>query len=591
MFSKYSRLKARRKLRSYNKSIQSKVEDANMQLERHLFRRNHNWKYAKRFIFSWMMLMLILAVGTFIQIKGLDKTYLVTKPSVGGVYSEGIVGNLKNANPLYATTSVDNAVSELVFSSLLTYNDENKLVGDIAKKWKAEANAKVYTITLRDDVYWHDGEKLTADDVVFTYKTILNPDAQSNLYNSWRSVKVEKVDDLNVKFTLKNSFSPFLHYLTDGIVPEHLLADVDPDQLRSNNSFNNKLVGSGPFKMVDIKVQGDADDRRESIQFVKNDKYYRGEVQLDGFNIKTYGDDKEAEEALLGKDVIGVSVSTNDLLSNPSLDTLKFDQTGALMLFINTQQGGLKDVKLRKALISATQPQSVSDKLPYPTIPVREALLEGQVGYNGDYKQLPPNAAEVDKLLNELGWLLPEGSQYRMKDGKELSLKLVSENSPEYSDFASEVQRQWAEYGIKTEVVLEDSAELTNNSLDNKDYDVLLYAINIGPDPDVYPYWHSSQAKEDAKPGLNLSRYESAKADLSLESGRSRVDSKLRAAKYAPFLEAWRADVPAIGIHQPVYLYTTNAPLYGLPEASINTPSDRYRSVHNWQINTNKVIE
>lgn len=587
MLTRYSRLKLRRKFRARKKAVKNSADEANKNLERHLFRRQHNWQYARRFIIGWAGLMFLLGFGVTLQIRGLGSTYLTIEPAPGGVFSEGIVGNLNNANPIYSTSSVDNAVSALVFSSLFTYNKQNNLVSELASGWQADESAKVYTVTLKDNVYWHDGEKFDADDVVFTYNTVRNVDSQSNLYATWRTIKVKKLDDLKVEFTLPNSYSPFPHLLTTGILPQHKLANVEPVKLRSND-FNNNPIGTGPFKWQDVEVSTDGTVKTETIQLVKNDGYFKGQVQLAGFNIKTYPDKDQLEQALLAKDIDAAAGTAYLTDESKKLDTLLFNQTSQLMLFLNTQNPITKDINLREALIKATNKRAISSKLPYATVPVDEPILRGQLGYNKDYRQLSYSPDEVDKLLTDAGWVWQEGDQYRKKDGQELVLNLVSENSPDYSRFAEEIQNEWSKYGINTNVVLEETDKIVDTSLDNKEYDVLLYAINIGADPDVYVYWHSSQAEADATPGFNLSRYKSEATDAALEAGRSRTDAALRTAKYEPFLKAWQADVPAIGLHQPVFLYTTNIKVYNLDPAPINSPSDRYKQVFNWQINTQK---
>ena len=472
----------------------------------------------------------------------------------------------------------------------MTYNENNELIGDLAKEWKSDATSKVYTITLRDDVYWHDGEKLTADDVVFTYKTIQNPDSKSPYYSAWRGIKVEKVDDQTVTFTLPNSYSPFYHLLTVGIIPEHKLSSISKDQLRGNMFNTKEAIGTGPFKLKNEVVEKTADTQEETIQLVKNTRYHRGDVQLDGFTIKAYSDGKSLQDAINKKEIIGAVVEPSED-SSQSLNSFRFNQMSAVMVFLNINRPLTSDQKFREALISATEPGAAAAQLGYPTASVRTPILKGQIGYDASMAQKAPSSEKANTLLNELGWTWAEGEPYRKKDGKELTIDFVSENTGDYARLAEELQRQWGQYGIKTNVTLENSDDISTTSLATKEYDALLYAINIGADPDVYVYWHSSQAKPDAKPGYNFSMYSSSKADQSLEDGRSRSDPNLRAVKYKPFLEAWKTDVPAIGLYQPTIPYTTNIPVYNLREMTLNTAADRYRNVHNWQINTQKTIQ
>src|SRR6476469_7627365 len=164
------------RLRRQLKHSQNQVSDIGAYteagLERHLFRRLGSLNNVWRFVTAWVLLVVILISGTIIQIVQLGRYYQSIKPIAGGIYSEGIYGDFTNANPLYATSEVDTTVSRLVFSGLLTYNNSNKLVGDLANSWESDETGTLYTVTLRPNLTWHDGSPLTADDVVFTFKAI-----------------------------------------------------------------------------------------------------------------------------------------------------------------------------------------------------------------------------------------------------------------------------------------------------------------------------------------------------------------------------------------------------------------------------------
>ncbi|MDQ5885069.1 MAG: Peptide transporter substrate-binding protein, partial [Patescibacteria group bacterium] len=512
--------------------------------------------------------------------------YLEIVPANGGVFVEGYVGNVKNMNPLYSSNSVDNALTKLMFSSLLTYNEKNELIGDLAEKWTSDEVGKVYTVTLRKDAKWHDGEAVTPEDVVYTYNSIQNAKVQSPLSSSWKGVKVERTGDWDVTFTLPNSYSPFPHLLTNGIVPEHILKDIDPSQLRGSRFNTASPVGSGPFTFRSIDVDKQGDNQTEIVQLSKNDSYYNSVPKLDGFTIKTFKDKQDMQSALNSKDITGAAFV--DHQDNNKENEFLFTQTSGLYVFMNNSKPPFDSPQIREAIARATSPGLVSSTLPYATLPVRSPLLVGQVGYSKDYVQKGTDIELANKLLTESGWAWQQGEPYRKKDGKELTVQLVSEKSEDYVKFVEQLQKQWAAVGVKAEVSLEDQDTIAATTLASKKYDALLYAINIGPDPDVYVYWHSSQAKPDAKPGLNFSLYSSKQADEALEAGRSRTNPSLRAAKYKPFLAAWQKDVPAIGLHQPVFSYSTNIPVYGLQEKTINIPSDHLNNVNQWQINTKK---
>lgn len=582
----FSKNSFKRRIKSYKNSFLDFFENTNKQLDRHIFRRTHNLHASRRFTIGWMSLMVVIAIGLFVQIRAASSAYLEIVPANGGVFVEGYVGNVKNMNPLYSSNSVDNALTKLMFSSLLTYNEKNELIGDLAEKWTSDEVGKVYTVTLRKDAKWHDGEAVTPEDVVYTYNSIQNAKVQSPLSSSWKGVKVERTGDWDVTFTLPNSYSPFPHLLTNGIVPEHILKDIDPSQLRGSRFNTASPVGSGPFTFRSIDVDKQGDNQTEIVQLSKNDSYYNSVPKLDGFTIKTFKDKQDMQSALNSKDITGAAFV--DHQDNNKENEFLFTQTSGLYVFMNNSKPPFDSPQIREAIARATSPGLVSSTLPYATLPVRSPLLVGQVGYSKDYVQKGTDIELANKLLTESGWAWQQGEPYRKKDGKELTVQLVSEKSEDYVKFVEQLQKQWAAVGVKAEVSLEDQDTIAATTLASKKYDALLYAINIGPDPDVYVYWHSSQAKPDAKPGLNFSLYSSKQADEALEAGRSRTNPSLRAAKYKPFLAAWQKDVPAIGLHQPVFSYSTNIPVYGLQEKTINIPSDHLNNVNQWQINTKK---
>ena len=195
MVSRAFKLRVRRRFRLRKRQVENIGAQAEAQLERNLFRRLERLRDVRRFIASWLLLLVLLGGCMVVQIRALGGYYQTLTPVPGGTINEGIVGSFTNANPVYATSSVDLAVSRLLFSSLYTYNDKNQLVGSLADgPWKADPEGMVYTVKLRPDVTWHDGKPLTADDIVFTYQVIQNPDANSPLNASWRDIEVVAIN-------------------------------------------------------------------------------------------------------------------------------------------------------------------------------------------------------------------------------------------------------------------------------------------------------------------------------------------------------------------------------------------------------------
>jgi peptide/nickel transport system substrate-binding protein len=138
---------------------------------------------------------------------------------------------------------------------------------------------------------------------------------------------------------------------------------------------------------------------------------------------------------------------------------------------------------------------------------------------------------------------------------------------------------QWARVGVTFDSQLVRPDDIQQNVIIPRAYDVLIYELAIGGDPDVYAYWHSSQANDR---GFNLSEYKSAQADDALDSARSRSDPALRTAKYHTFTQRWLADVPAIGLYRPGLTYIQTKGITSFTSRNLTDPVDRYVNIRSW---------
>ena len=213
----------------------------------------------------------------------------------------------------------------------------------------------------------------------------------------------------------------------------------------------------------------------------------------------------------------------------------------------------------------------------------------GQLAYSAKYQQAGYNVAAANALLTSDGWVLGSNG-VRSKAGEQLAFSLYTEDTPENDQVVNELVKYWDALGADVTPVTQSQTDF-QSTLAFHTYDALLYGISIGVDPDVFPYWDSSQADVRSTSQLNFSEYKNTTADASLEAGRTRLNPALRVIKYEPFLQAWQADAPALGLYQPRNLYITRGPVYGLNDHTLNLDSDRYNSVANWEIHTKKVTD
>lgn len=591
MINRTTRLLWRRRYKHSRRQVEDIGEQAEEQIERHFFRRLSRLNTVRRFVISWLALLVLLSGIVIAQTRALPSYYQDFRPVSGGSYTEGIIGSFTNANPLYAVGGVDKAVSQLLFGSLLKFDERNALVGDLAESWSVDESGRRYTVILRDNIFWHDGQLLTAADVLFTYQLIQNPDAKSPLFSSWRGVTIGSPNARTVVFTLPNVLTSFPHSLTNGLVPKHLLENVQISQLRSARFNTVEPVGSGPFKWDAVEVRGTTpEEREERVALIPNDKYYAGAPKLQRFIVRTFRDDQRLLKSFENRELnamVGLSSVPDFIDDNEDVKVHSIPVTGAVMVFFKNSHDQLNDVKVRRALVRAINTTELVNGLGYSAIAVDSPFLSAHTGYDSRLVQLEINVEEANRLLDEAGWLRGTDGM-RAKEGKPLHFILQAQSSSEFTYVTQFLQKSWRAVGVDVKIEQPNEDDFQTVVRD-RNYDALLNGIGLGADPDVYAYWHSSQGAIQATNRLNFSEYNSMAADQALESGRTRNDPGLRTVKYKPFLEAWRNDAPALALYQPRLLYVVRGGLYNFDPQMINSASDRLSNVHNWMIRQARV--
>lgn len=249
---------------------------------------------------------------------------------------------------------------------------------------------------------------------------------------------------------------------------------------------------------------------------------------------------------------------------------------------MNNSNPILADANVRKAMVSGINTQKVRSQLQYPVVAANEPLLAGQLGYDPTVQQLPFSQAVAEQLLTQNGWANTGG--VLTKNALPMQFTMAAADTPDYAQVAQELQRQWAQLGIKVTVHYYSTNDLQNTIIANHAYDILLYGISIGVDPDVFAYWDGSQASLSSQGHLNLSEYKSQAANQALEGARTRVDPTLRAIKYKEFLTAWSSDAPALALYQPNFLYVSRGQVFNFNDKQINNNADRFDNVSQWMI-------
>lgn len=559
------------------------IEKAGVQhAQSFLVRRWANLKQVRRSALTWVVVAaLLIGVGWW-QTTAQWPLYSHTGPTEGGVYIEGTTGNVNTLNPIFATNVAERSLSQLLFAGLLRVDRQGDIAGDLAETWSVEDNGSVYTLTLRPGLEWSDGEPITSQDVLFTIDAIQSPASRSPLLSAWRNVKVEAPDERTVTFTLEAPYAPFLKTLTVGILPEHILANVGPELLRSAAFNSQPKVTSGPFSYRGTVKGRGGTQAQTDIYLTRNSGYHLGATKLERFTMRVYEDRESLVEAMQSREIMAANdVPSNSIDYFASQDELKVTKSqlfSGVFAFFKTTAPPLDDKQVRQALALGTDLGELTGEVGRVE-PMQGPLLPGQLGFKEQLSQATGNSERAGELLDKAGWKLGDDGIRRNKKGQPLQLQVVTLNSGEFGTVAQLLQEQWQDIGVEVEVSLVEPGEFQQNVLTPHAYDVLVYQLALGRDSDSYAFWHSSQAQ----PGqLNLSEYRSDRADRALESGRSLVNPSLRDIKYTNFIEEWLKDVPAVALYRPNLYYIQLDESRSVTEGELGEAQERFANIQYW---------
>ena len=582
--------------------------------------------------------LILVASLLFLGVK-FYRDHLELSPMSGGSYSEGLVGTPKHINPLYNfNQDVDSDISTLVFSGLFKHDDNGKLIADLADKWEIGEDSKSYSITLKDNVKFHNGDKLLADDVVFTFEAMKNPDYNSPWHQMFLGAEVEKVDDRTVKFSLGEPYAPFLELLTFGILPQNLWTAIDP-ATADLADFNLKPVGSGPYKFKSL-VKNKTGEIKE-YELESNDDYFQRKPYIGKITFKFYPNTQEAVDALNNNAVDGLSYlphqNQTDVLAKNSMNFYKLKMSRLTALFFNQKANlYLSDLNIKTALaLALDKSRIVSDILNGDAQVIDGPILPSSFVYNQDLKKYDYNLTAAAKLLDDSGWQkvtlnaeeaqhassisaeeaakdtnlslsrdiaayasssgLEVAGNWRVKTPKAkgsvrqyLYVSLTIVDSASNLKVAEEIKNLWADLGVKADIKSVPVDRVEKDVIKPRNFEILLFSQALGSDPDAYPFWHSSQAGEG---GSNLADYRNKDVDALLESARLTTDQNQRIAKYKKFQEIITTELPAIFLYSSYYNYPQNKQIKGFNKQVITDSADRFSGIADWYEKTKKKLK
>jgi peptide/nickel transport system substrate-binding protein len=545
----------------------------------------------------WPLLIVVLALAaiTVLLISQQDPLPPVeaeeVQPVTGGIYTEALVGSFSRFNPLLDIYNPpDHDVGRLIFSRMIRFDHRGLPYGDLVDSWGISQDGRTYTFAIKENAYWHDGEAVKSDDIIFTIEIMRHPDSiiQADVKDLWEKIEIVRLDQKTIQFRLPEPFAPFLDYLTFGILPVHVLEGVAPLEMVAS-PFNLQPIGSGPYRFDTLLME---DERIAGVVLAIHEDYHGEKPFIEKFAFRYYPSSEEALEAYRRGEVMGISrISVNALegaLEEPRLNLYTGRLPELSMIFFNldnTEVEFLSDPAVRRALLLGLNRQWMVDNLlKSQAIVAHGPIFPGAWAYYDGVEQIEYDPEAAIEILREAGYsMLAEGEGVRKKEGGSLlRFDLIHPDTDIHRTLAEAIQKDWQRLGVEARPVAIPYEQLVSDFLDTRLYHAALIDLNLSrsPDPDPYPFWHEAQAAS----GQNYGGWGDRQASGYLEQARILIDKGERAAYYRNFQIRFSQELPALPLFYPVYTYAVDAEVQGVRMGPLYDPSDRLAGANSWYL-------
>lgn len=491
-------------------------------------------------------------------------------PVTGGVWNEGIVGQPVALNPIISSNQADQDISALIYSRLFELIDTY----DVSK------DGREYALKLKKDIKWDDGEPLTSNDILFTIKTVQDPDIRSPFFQNWQGVSTERLSELQVRLSLPTPYAYFLENIKRlPLIPAHIFGNIPAPNI-ALSAYNREPVGSGPYRVKGFTKRKDGFIK--SYRLVPNKTYYGAQPLIQNFFFKFYESEEKLMFAFQLRQINGFgNLNETDLVMLAKSKAVKerIPMPRSYAIFFNQNiNPALKEKDLRNALALAI------DK-----VRIRKEVFDGGVSLaNGPLLK----REQTNALSNDM----TKAREYLKKvKAQNIELNLIIPEVAFLKKTAELIKNDWLALGIaKVNTIELNTEDIVNDVFRARNYEMVLFGNVLGNAQDLFPFWHSSQR---FYPGLNLSLYQNAKADILMETLRQTMDAQNTKEEQNKLEALITEDAPAIFLFHLPYTYAHTKNLNGFAFANpqfselLVSPEDRFKNVNQWSLLRARVLK
>lgn len=518
----------------------------------------------------------------FIAAAGLLLSSCSREPEIKnpGAITVGFLADAKRLLPLLASDGASGEIAQWIFNGLTKYDKNLKITGELAESWEVSPDGLQIIFHLRKGVRWHDGAEFTAEDVLFTYNTAVDPKIPTPYSSNYGPVRnVEALDKYTVRVLYHEPFAPALESWGMGILPKHILENKDI----TTEYYSRNPIGTGPYRLREW-VTG------QKIVLEANESYYEGRPGIDKFIARVIPDTATMflELKFGGIDFMGITppqykLQANKKIFNQYFNKFRYPAFGYTYLGYNLLDPKFSDRRVRQAITHAINKKDIiaGVLLGYGT-PCTGPFPPESWAYNPKVKDLSFDPDLSIKLLEEAGWKAGKSGLVE-KDGKPFEFTVITNQGNEARLKAAQIIREnLKKIGISMNIKVLEWQAMLHEFIDKKRFEAIIMGWGLSRDPDMYDIWHSSKTKEGE---FNFISYRNDEVDRLLLEGRRTFDHERRTGIYHRIHEILAEDQPYTFLYVPDALPVLHKRFKGVEKAPIGIWHD---FIH-WQVPKNRI--
>lgn len=429
----------------------------------------------------------------------------------GATLNLSMAANPSRINPILSSDSASGDISGWIFNGLFTYDKDGKIIPELAESYFFE-DATTLLVKLKKNVLWHDGVPLSAKDILFTYETITSPKIFTPYATNFKKVKsVQIVDQYTVRIFYKEPYFKALEIWMMGILPYHLLKD-EKDLMTS--SFNKNPIGTGPYKLKNLKISQD-------IILEVNQNYFKKVPNIEKIRYKFVPDSTTSFYMLKQKqlDLGGL----NPIQLDRQIDQTFYDQFQIFekpsfsftYLGFNLQNSKFQNKQIREAIALAIDKKQLIDILFFGHGEICHGpFLPGTFAFNENVKSLDQNIQKSKSILASLGYNEHNPFEFEV---------VTNANNSTRINAAQIIQHQLEKAGIKMKIRVVEWQAFLNTIVHPRKFEAIIMGWGMALMPDARSIWHSSS---DVVGGFNFIGYHNKHVDKLIEEAEVTIDQE-----------------------------------------------------------------